>query len=160
MLRVAVGFMLLCALLTLINVARAESRFLETLTLRNGQRLVVEESSLEPRSIGSYSLRLYGGERPEFPYDRFLNGRVSERDGVLEMAAELDSRHCDDCFTVCMRSVGSGGYLTHHIYSYTGSILILQIVHSIGRSGMACGDLGDQRWEWPEYVPGEAGHGG
>ncbi len=150
MLRVAVGFMLLCALLTLFNIARAESLFQKTLKLRTGQLLVVEESALEPRSIGSYSLRLYSGERPEFPYDRFVTGLVQARDGVLEAALELDLRYCDSCVVICLRSAGSGGYLTRHVFSYSDQRLELRSAQSLGPAEVACDDVGDMRAERAE----------
>ncbi len=158
MLRVALGFLLLCALVTLVNAARAETTFQESIQLRNGQLLVVEESSLEPRSVGSYSLRLYSNERPEFPYDRFIAGLVHYRDGVLEAAAELDTKHCDDCFIICMRSVGTGSRLTRHIYKYSDNRLILQSDESIECvSSLACDDLGESHSEWSETVPERGG---
>ena len=154
MVRVAVGFLLACALATFINTARADGPFRETFTLRNGQVLVVEESALEPRSVGSYSLRLYSNERPEFPYDKFIAGLVHYRDGILEAAAELDVKHCDDCFMVCMRSVGTGNYLTRHVYSYADNRLILQYDETVGCAGpLACDDFVESPRDSPEPVP-------
>ncbi len=154
MLRVAISFLLVCALVTLVNTARADGLFKETIKLRNGQLLVVEESDLEPRSVGSYSLRLYSNERPEFPYDRFVTGLLEYRDGVLEAAAELDSKHCDDCFMICMRSVGTGSALTRHVYSYGNNRLTLHYDEVVGcAETLACEDLGESRWEWPEPGP-------
>ena len=36
------------------------------------QIAVVAEGDFEPRSIGSYSLRIYAGTNPDFPYDAFM----------------------------------------------------------------------------------------
>ena len=52
--------------------------------------LVAEESSLEPRSVGSYSLRLYSATNPDFPYDDFRSGLILARDGIIEAVEELD----------------------------------------------------------------------
>lgn len=151
MVRVAVCFLLICGVFALVSAARAGDLFEATIPLRNGQLLVVAESDLEPRSVGSYSLRLYSNERPEFPYDRFLAGGVYHRDGVLEAALELDPKHCEDCFMICMRSVGTGGYLSRHIFSYANNRLVLHYEETIGcATGLSCTDAGESRWEWPE----------
>lgn len=145
MVRVAIGFLVLCALVTAVNAARADGLFQETITLRNGQLLVVEESSLEPRSIGSYSLRLYSGENPKFPYDRFIAGLVHERDGVIESASELAPEKCPDCVAVCMRSVGTGNAVTRHVYTYGNNRLWLQSSSASAGSNPTCGDAEDFR---------------
>ena len=148
MLRVAIAFLVVCTCVAVVNAARAEGRFQQTLTLRSGLLLVVEESALEPRSVGSYSLRLYSGERAEFPYDRFITGLVQPRDGFVEAAMELDPRHCDDCVMVCLRSAGSGSYLARHIFSYTDRHLVLRGMSSQGPTREACADVGEMRIEW------------
>jgi hypothetical protein len=148
-LRIAVTFLLLSILLSVVNSVRGEpGLFREVLTLETGQVMVIEESSLEPRSIGSYSLKLYSGERPEFPYDRYLTGLVQARDGVLEAAMELAPRHCDGCVMVCLRSAGSGSYLTRHIFSYTDRHLVLRSMTSQGPTEETCEDVGEMRIEW------------
>ena len=104
MVRVAVAFLLICAFVTFINTARADGLFQESLALRNGQVLVVEESAPEPRSVGT------------------------------------------------------GNYLTRHIYSYTDSRLILQYDETLGCAGpLACDDIGESRWDWSETVPEQGG---
>ena len=92
MLRVAVGFLLLAALLSAVDMARAEvALFREVLTLADGRIVVVEENTLEPRSVGSYNVRLYGGRDPRFPYDDFVAGILVPRDGTIESANLLDT---------------------------------------------------------------------
>ena len=73
---------------------------------------VVAEGDFEPRSIGSYSLRIYAGTDPRFPYDHFIAGVVRPRDGVVERVqfADLDGDGVPEV-VVIVRSVGSGGYL-------------------------------------------------
>jgi len=50
---------------------------------------VVAEGEGEPRSIGSYSIRLYGSANPDFPLDDFIAGVVVPRDGSVERLAKL-----------------------------------------------------------------------
>ena len=74
---------------------------------------VVAEGDFEPRSIGSYSLRIYAGTDPRFPYDHFIAGTVRPRDGVVERVqfSDLDGDQSPE-IVVIVRSVGSGGYLS------------------------------------------------
>ena len=57
MTRVAIVFMLLCGLIALLGAAPARSeengQYREILVPESGQLLVVEESVLQPRSVGS-----------------------------------------------------------------------------------------------------------
>lgn len=74
---------------------------------------VVAEGDFEPRSVGSYSLRIYAGTDPRFPYDHFIAGVVRLRDGVVETVqfSDLDGDGSPEV-VVIVRSVGSGGYLS------------------------------------------------
>ena len=75
--------------------------------------VVVAEGAGEPRSIGSYSLRVYvepevGGRR-----DRFVAGAVKSRDGTLEALRFTDlDRDGGLELVVTLRSVGTGAYLS------------------------------------------------
>jgi hypothetical protein len=69
MVRVAVCFLLICGLFALVSAARAEEPFQATIPLRNGQLLVVAESDLEPRSVGSYS---YANNRLVLHYEESI----------------------------------------------------------------------------------------
>jgi hypothetical protein len=73
--------------------------------------VVVAEGDLEPRSTGSYSIRLYTKNDPAFPYDRFVTGLVRPRDGSIESirVADIDDDGAPE-IVVVMRSSGSGGY--------------------------------------------------
>ena len=88
------------------------------LALADGLLLVADEGMHEPRSIGSYSLRLYAPLDERFPYDNFVAGVTSERDGSLErlMSADIDSDGRQDAVVV-IRTAGSGGYLSGHAYA-------------------------------------------
>jgi Periplasmic lysozyme inhibitor of I-type lysozyme len=87
---------------------------------------VVAEGEFEPRSIGSYSLRVYSGVPAEFPTDRFLTGIIRPRNGMLESVkfADLDGDgHAE--IIVAVRSVGSGGYLSADAFRFEGTSLQL-----------------------------------
>lgn len=54
--------------------------------------VVVAEGDLEPRSIGSYAVRIYAFINPDFPFDKLVTGIIRPRDGVVEEVkfADLD----------------------------------------------------------------------
>lgn len=81
-------------------------------TLGPTRRAVVAEGDFEPRSLGSYSIRLYELADPRFPYDRFVAGRVMPREGTLEAVRweRVDGDALPD-LVVIIRSVGTGGFL-------------------------------------------------
>lgn len=121
MLRVALTFMLLALAISVVNAVRAESGlFHEVITLDTGQRLVVEESSLEPRSIGSFSVRLYSGANPKFPYDDFRRGLLLKRDGILESVRVLPPQDGHARVLITVRSVGSGSHASYHLLTLSG----------------------------------------
>jgi hypothetical protein len=76
------------------------------------RRAVVAEGDFEPRSLGSYSIRVYDPVDPQYPYDRYLAGRVMPREGTLESVrwAEVDGDRTAD-LVVIVRSVGTGSFL-------------------------------------------------
>ena len=96
------------------------------LLLSDGQLLVADEGMHEPRSIGSYSLRLYAPFDTQFPYDNFVSGVVAARDGSIErlLAADIDGDDRKEAVVV-IRSAGSGGYLSGHAYDVDGNHLRL-----------------------------------
>ena len=80
-----------------------------------GTTLIVTatEGSQEPRSIGSYALRLYAPLDPAWPYDNFVDGALRPRDGGLAEVrfGDLDGDAALDIIVV-IRSAGSGGYVS------------------------------------------------
>jgi hypothetical protein len=95
---------------------------------------VVAEGDLEPRSVGSYGLRLYAGSDPRFPYDRFVAGTIKARDGVVEKLTFVDLDGNDSYeIIVVIRSVGTGSYLSADAYNFDGSALM----HLASVSGLA-----------------------
>jgi hypothetical protein len=75
--------------------------------------IVAAEGDLEPRSIGSYSLRLYAKNDPAYPYDQFVTGTVRPRNGTIESIKFADLDHDGKAeIIVTIRYVGSGAYVT------------------------------------------------
>lgn len=88
--------------------------------------VVVAEGQFEPRSVGSYSLRIYAGANPRFPYDDFIAGTVRQRDGVVESVVFSDingDRALE--IVVIMRSAGTGNYRSADAFDFQGNILSL-----------------------------------
>ena len=87
---------------------------------------VVAEGQFEPRSVGSYSLRVYAGTNPRFPYDDFVTGTVRPRNGSVEDVRffDLDRDGLPDIIVV-IRSAGTGGYLSADAFRYRGTVLTL-----------------------------------
>ena len=88
--------------------------------------VTVAEGPREPRSIGSYALRLYLPYDPAWPYDAFAFGLVRTRDGVVEalLFSDLDGDDANKVIVV-VRSVGSGGYLSADAFGLRGRRLDL-----------------------------------
>jgi hypothetical protein len=98
--------------------------FVGYLSLPDGRVVVVAESALEPRSIGSYSLRLYSGANPDFPFDDFLIGAVFPREGSISALslADIDQDEQVEVIVVC-RSAGSGSYLSARAFSLRSDVI-------------------------------------
>jgi hypothetical protein len=75
--------------------------------------VVVAEGTGEPRSIGSYSLRVYVEPEVGGRLDRFVAGAIKSRDGTLEALRFTDlDRDGGLELVVTLRSVGTGAYLS------------------------------------------------
>lgn len=115
---VKAGFNSLCWLLfVLVAPAAAGDRFSGQVVLGDGRIVLVAEGEGEPRSIGSYSVRLYSGANPQFPFDDFMAGRVDPRDGFVQglKLADLDGDGRRE-LVVIVRNAGTGGYLSAQGY--------------------------------------------
>ena len=88
--------------------------------------VVVAEGQCEPRSVGSYSLRVYAGTNPRFPYDDFVTGIVRSRDGTVEdvRVSDLDRDESPEIIII-VRSSGTGGYLSADAFRLRGTVLTL-----------------------------------
>lgn len=93
-------------------------RFVQQQKMPDGQLVVVAEGDFEPRSIGSYSVRLYSGVMAKFPFDDFCMGLVGKRDGTLEklLVEDIDGDKKAELI-VTIRNAGSGSYLSADAYS-------------------------------------------
>jgi len=91
----------------------AMERFIAKRQLPSGRTVVVSEGEFEPRSTGSFSVRLYhaapAGDETTF----FADGVVCPRDGTVERVV-LDDVNGDGEpeVIVVVRSVGTGGYVS------------------------------------------------
>jgi hypothetical protein len=114
-------------LMTAATVVAQEGRFVDRMTLPDGRVVVVAEGDGEPRSIGSYSVHIYGAKNPQFPLDDFLCGVVRPRNGAVEkvLAADIDGDGSAE-IVVRIRSAGTGGYLSADAFSSTGKEIILR----------------------------------
>ncbi len=114
----------LLMLASVVTRADGDVGFSENLTLPDGRVVVVSEPTAEPRSVGSYSIRVYSGANPQFPFDDFVCGVVLARDGFLEKVAleDLDSDGSAE-LVVVMRSAGSGSYLSARAFSLDGGVI-------------------------------------
>lgn len=105
---------------------------MDTLQLAIGLALLtVAHGPGEPRSVGSYALRLYAPPHdPGFPLDDFADGTVRPRDGAVEslLAADVDGDGRADAVVV-VRSAGSGGYLSADAFAIAGGRL--EIIRSV-----------------------------
>ena len=78
---------------------------------------VASEGEGEPRSVGSYALRVYSPSAEGRARDRFVAGALRPRDGAVESIrfADLDRDGTPE-LVVVLRSAGSGGYLSADAY--------------------------------------------
>lgn len=117
----------LCLAISATTFAADDGRIVKTATHPQTKGIaVVAEGDLEPRSIGSYSLRLYAKNDPAFPYDDFIAGIVRPRDGSIESIrfADLDRDGVPEIIVV-MRAAGSGGFLSADAFHFQASSLTL-----------------------------------
>jgi hypothetical protein len=88
--------------------------------------VVVAEGQFEPRSVGSYSVRIYAGANPRFPYDDFIAGTVRPRNGAVERVLFPDvNGDGSPEIVVVIRSAGTGGYLSADALHLQGTTLSL-----------------------------------
>jgi hypothetical protein len=94
--------------------------------LSDGRVVVVEEASLEPRSVGSFSIRLYSGANPAYRFDDFVSGVVVSRDGFVErlVLEDIDSDENAELIVI-LRSAGGGSYQSARAFTFSGNNIIL-----------------------------------
>lgn len=115
--------------LLLLTAAHAEDtrRVIKHATMpKSGQTVVVAEGDLEPRSVGSYTVRLYAKNDPAYPYDRFVAGIVRPRNGVIQELSFADiDRNGQPDIVVITRYAGSGNFVTAEAFRLHGKTLTL-----------------------------------
>jgi len=91
-----------------------------------GVTAVADEGEGEPRSTGSYALRLYKSGDPSYPFDAFVAGAVRARDGTLEALKFADiNRDGKNEIIVVIRSAGTGGYLSADAFRVQKGVPVL-----------------------------------
>lgn len=95
--------------------ASDQSRWVSKLRLNPEVVVVVAEGDLEPRSIGTVSVRAYRAdaeaERKGFDLDAYVGGALCQREGVVESVSTADiNGDGRPEVIVMMRSAGSGGW--------------------------------------------------
>ena len=101
-----------------VSADQQTGRYLKQYKMSSGLTVVVAEGDLEPRSIGSYSVRIYG-VNPEFPTDDFLCGIIWQRDGSVERVIIKDiNGDKEEEIIVVVRSAGTGGYLSADAFDF------------------------------------------
>lgn len=104
-----------------------DQRFVKKIRFPDAKEFVViAEGEFEPRSIGSYSLRIYSGLNPDFPLDDYVDGLVQSRDGGIEQVQfhDFDGDGRAE-IVVIIRSAGSGAYLSADVFGYAKKSLKL-----------------------------------
>jgi hypothetical protein len=106
-------------------VPPTDPRVVIRVSMPDGRTVVVAEGDQEPRSIGSYAVRVYAEGAPATATDRFVAGLVRPRDGSIERVVieDLDRDGRAD-LVVVMRAAGTGGYLSADAYSYASNRLV------------------------------------
>ncbi|OED50768.1 hypothetical protein ACH42_00685 [Endozoicomonas sp. (ex Bugula neritina AB1)] len=126
----------LLSLILLSMMAKADKdRFIQQLTLPDGQTVMIDEGDREPRSTGSYSIRLYSGIEPKFPTDDFLYGEIRRRDGSIK-SVELDATESksNPAIVIIIESAGSGDYLSVDKFKLSNNKQQLQLMGNSGEN--------------------------
>lgn len=136
------------ALLTTLGYgAEANLRFAKSFQIPGSPEvIVVAEGDFEPRSVGSYALRVYGGASTKSPTDDFVVGVIRPRNGTIE-AVKFETVDGDDRpeIVVITRSVGSGGYLSADAWRYVdGSLEWILSVSDLDKGADAIQALRDK----------------
>lgn len=113
----------------IVHGAEPHRRFVKKFQVTGSPEvIVVAEGEYEPRSIGSYSVRIYSGRSSTFRFDDFIAGIVMRRNGIVEAVKfqDLDGDGRPE-IVVIVRAVGSGGYLSADAFRYQNRSLELAV---------------------------------
>src|SRR5262245_62066998 len=111
----------------IVAAAEPAPRYVQKINLPDAAEIVViAEGEFEPRSVGSYTLRIYSGANPKFPLDDYVTGIIRPRSGTVEEVRfdDLDGDGRAEII-VMIRSVGTGGFLAADVFAYTDKSLKL-----------------------------------
>ncbi len=109
-------------------MAAEADRFVQKIKLPSGRTAVVADGDYEPRSIGSYSVRIYSGQNPDFPFEDYVVGVIRARpEGYIEkiMLADIDGDGHDE-IVVIFRCVGTGQFLSAEAFAFDKERLFLR----------------------------------
>jgi len=107
-----------CTDCSLAQNQKKSDRYVNRCKMSIGLTAVIAEGDYEPRSIGSYSVRIYG-VNPKYSTDNFLCGIIKARDGNIEKISARDiNGDGKEEIIVVIRCVGSGSYLSADAFNY------------------------------------------
>lgn len=114
--------------LAFLNTSHASDdslRYVKKHLLPTGQVAVVAEGDLEPRSIGSYSIRIYSNEDKKYPTDDFICGIIQTRDGSVENVtfADINQDKIKEII-ITIRCVGTSSTLSADAFSFKDKQLV------------------------------------
>ncbi len=118
------ALILLAALAVSSCATKSETTDHHELRLQSNVVAIVSEGPLEPRSLGSYSLRIYQILDPKYPYDNYVAGMLVPRDGSIEAlkAKDINGDGVEEIIVIT-RVAGSGSYISAVAYEYNGEKL-------------------------------------
>ena len=108
--------------------------------------LVVAEGEFEPRSVGSYSVRIYSGLNPKYPLDDYIAGVVRPRNGIIEAVRfhDFDGDGRAE-IVVVIGSAGTGGYRSADVLGFKErSLALLGSVNGLAKDADPIGALKDR----------------
>ncbi|MBR9727420.1 PliI family lysozyme inhibitor of I-type lysozyme [Shewanella intestini] len=89
-----------------ISQSTTDAGFIQSISLANGATLVVEEGRLEPRSIGSVSVKLY----KDLNVGDFSDAVNFVRDGTILKAVLIENGSDTQKLSITTVTAGSGNY--------------------------------------------------
>ncbi|GIU43139.1 hypothetical protein TUM4438_11380 [Shewanella sairae] len=95
--------------------------YLQTVTLGNGSSLIIEEGRLEPRSIGSITVKLYR----DLNVGDFVGAVSFARDGTILTTKLLDNSVNEQKLAVTTVTADSGNYQNTQLICITTSSIAL-----------------------------------
>ncbi len=96
------------------------STFIKAYPLDNNQSLVIAEGRLEPRSIGTISIKLYA----DLIVGDFIDGLIISRDGTI-LSVVIDESESLQKITITTVTAGSGSYKNVHLVCISNNTLSL-----------------------------------